>query len=55
MQLLSMKQKHFESTVNNFGDSLFEHTLSEYPVQFDKINVEKKPKEQKATVVLHWQ
>jgi hypothetical protein len=26
--LLSMKQKKFESTVKNFGDSLFEHTFS---------------------------
>jgi hypothetical protein len=33
-QLLSMKQKKFEFTVSNFGDSLFEHTFSEYPVQF---------------------
>jgi hypothetical protein len=44
-QLLSMKQKKFESTVKNFGDILFEHMLSEYLVQFlskwyDKINVE---------------
>jgi hypothetical protein len=42
-QLLSMKQKKFESTVKNFGDSLFEHMFSKYPVQFlskwyDKIN-----------------
>jgi hypothetical protein len=33
-QLPSMKQKTFESTVKNFGDSMFEHTFSEYPVQF---------------------
>jgi hypothetical protein len=44
MQLPSLKQKNFESTVKNFGDSMFEHTFSEYPVQFlstkwyDKIN-----------------
>ena len=42
-QLPSMKQKKFESTVKNFGDSMFEHTFSEYPVQFlskwyDEIN-----------------
>jgi hypothetical protein len=42
-QLLSMKQKKFESKVKHFGDSMFEHTFSEYPVQFlskwyDKIN-----------------
>jgi hypothetical protein len=30
MQLTNMNQK----TVKNFGDSLFEHTFSEYPVQF---------------------
>jgi hypothetical protein len=30
----STKHKKFESTVKNFGDSLFEHTFSEYPVQF---------------------
>jgi hypothetical protein len=33
-QLPSMKQKTFESTVKNFGDSLFEHTFSKFPVQF---------------------
>jgi hypothetical protein len=33
-QLPSMKQKQFESKVKNFGDSLFEHTFSKYPVQF---------------------
>jgi hypothetical protein len=38
-----MKQKKFESTVKNFGDSLFEHTFSKYPVHFlliwyDEIN-----------------
>jgi hypothetical protein len=33
-QLPSMKQKNFESTVKNFGDSMLEHTFSEYPVQF---------------------
>jgi hypothetical protein len=38
-----MKQKKFESTVKNFGDSLFEQTFSKYPLQFlskwyDKIN-----------------
>jgi hypothetical protein len=43
MQLPSMKQKKCESTVKNFGVSLFEHTFSKYPVQFlskwyDKIN-----------------
>ena len=43
MQLPDMKQKKFESTVKNFGDSLFEHTFSEYALQFlsklyDKIN-----------------
>jgi hypothetical protein len=32
MQLPSMKQKKIESAVKNFGDSLFEHTFSEYPV-----------------------
>jgi hypothetical protein len=42
-QLPSMKRKKFESTVKNFGDSLFEHTVSKYLVQFlskwyDKIN-----------------
>jgi hypothetical protein len=38
-QLPSMKQKKFESAVNNFGDSLFEHTFSKYPVQFlSKLN-----------------
>jgi hypothetical protein len=30
MQLPSMIKKKFESTVKNFGDSLFEHTSSEY-------------------------
>ena len=43
MQLPSMKQKKFEYAVKNFGDSLYERTFSEYPVQFlskwyDKIN-----------------
>jgi hypothetical protein len=33
-QLPSMKQKKFESRVKNFGDSLFEHMFSKYPVQF---------------------
>jgi hypothetical protein len=33
-QLPNMKQKKFESTVKNFGDRLFEHAFSEYPVQF---------------------
>ena len=33
-QIPSMKQKKFELTVKNFGDSLFEHMFSEYPVQF---------------------
>jgi hypothetical protein len=33
-QLPSMKQKNFESTVKNFGDNLFAHTFSKYPVQF---------------------
>jgi hypothetical protein len=42
-QLPSMKQKNFESTVKNFGDSMLEYTFSKYPVQFlskwyDKIN-----------------
>jgi hypothetical protein len=42
-QLQSMKQKKFESTVKNFGDSLFENTFLEYSVQvlskwYDKIN-----------------
>jgi hypothetical protein len=33
-QLPSVKQKKFEPTVKSFGDSLFEHRFSEYPVQF---------------------